>query len=73
MFKICFNLHGFELPLYGKADFHHRSLQREGKCLLLQHREGEVQEDKTGSGAEEGGVSSTGDDTGSTDDESEGA
>jgi hypothetical protein len=72
IFKMCFNLPGFKLPLYGKVDFHHRNLQCEGKYLPLQQHEGEVQEDETGSGAEEGGLSSAGDDTGRSDDESEG-
>ena len=41
-------------------------------CSNTRVHEGEVQEDETDSGAEECGLSSTGDDTGSSDDESEG-
>jgi hypothetical protein len=35
IFKMCFNLSGFKLPLYGKVGFNHRNLQREGKYLPL--------------------------------------
>jgi hypothetical protein len=70
--KLCFNLPGLKLPLYGKVDFDHRNVQREGENLPLQQREGEVQEDdENDSGAEKSGLSSADDVTNISDSDSE--